>query len=100
MKIKKNGVTINLTEAEIKKISKIILKEQIPNEGDGGKAELIKVLTNKINNMKTNDKFTATAVAQTIYNNCAHFLNKTDIFSDQNKFGDSPGNPVRTITNE
>jgi hypothetical protein len=29
MKIKKNGVTINLTEAEIKKISKIILKEQM-----------------------------------------------------------------------
>ena len=29
MKIKKNGVTINLTEAEIKKISKIILKEQV-----------------------------------------------------------------------
>jgi len=27
MKIKKNGVTINLTEAEIKKLSKIILKE-------------------------------------------------------------------------
>ena len=29
MKIKKNGVTINLTESEIKKLSKIILKEQV-----------------------------------------------------------------------
>ncbi len=28
MKIKKNGVTINLTEADIKKLSKRILKEQ------------------------------------------------------------------------
>ena len=28
MKIKKNGVTINLTESEVKKLSKRILKEQ------------------------------------------------------------------------
>ncbi len=34
MKIKKNGVTINLTESDIKKLSKRILREQI----DGNKA--------------------------------------------------------------
>ena len=100
IRIKKNGKVINLTEAEIKKISKIILKEQNPNEGDGGKAELIKVLTQKINNMKTNDKFTATGVAQTIYNNCAHFLNKTDLFSDQNKFGAPSKTKVPFAPNE
>jgi uncharacterized protein YceH (UPF0502 family) len=32
MKIKKNGKTINLTEADIRKLSKSILKESTPEE--------------------------------------------------------------------
>jgi hypothetical protein len=32
MKIKKNGVTLNLTESDIKKLSKSILKEQTSKE--------------------------------------------------------------------
>jgi hypothetical protein len=37
--------------------------------------------------MSSNPKFDANSVAQVLYNNAAHFLNKTDIFRDQNKFG-------------
>ena len=60
----------------------------IPKEkSDGGKSELIEVLRNHLNSMSSNPKFDANAVAQVMYNDAAHFLNKTDIFRDQNKFG-------------
>jgi hypothetical protein len=56
-------------------------------ENDGGKSELIEIMRNKLNDMSSNPKFDANSVAQVLYNNAAHFLNKTDIFRDQNKFG-------------
>ena len=54
------------------------------------KSDLIEVLTNKIKSMGKDPKFTATSLAQTVYNNCAHFMNKTDIFSSR------PGQPLKT----
>jgi galactitol-specific phosphotransferase system IIB component len=64
------------------------LNEQVAptQQNDGGKAFLIQVLTNKINQM-SKEKDSATMVAQVVYNNAAHFMNKTDIFADQTKFG-------------
>jgi ethanolamine utilization protein EutA (predicted chaperonin) len=60
----------------------------IPKEkSDGGKSELIEIMRNKLDSMSNDPKFDANAVAKVIYNNAAHFLNKTDIFRDQNKFG-------------
>jgi len=49
-------------------------------KGKDDKAELIRVLRNHLNDME-NDKIDAMGVAQVIYNDCAHFINKTDIFS-------------------
>ena len=70
---------IRLTEKDLTNIIKRVINEQtVPNKDD--KAELIKVLRNKLNDME-NDKIDAMGVAQVIYNNCAHFMNKTDIFS-------------------
>ncbi len=56
-------------------------------EKDGGKSTLIAVMRDRLNGMSNDPKFDANAVAQVLYNNAAHFLNKTDIFRDQNKFG-------------
>jgi len=56
-------------------------------ENDGGKSELIDIMRSKLNAMSDNPNFDANVVAQVIYNNAAHFLNKTDIFRDQTKFG-------------
>lgn len=53
---------------------------QVTGTTQDDKAELIKVLRDKLNNME-NDNIDAMGVAQVIYNNCAHFMNKTDIFS-------------------
>jgi hypothetical protein len=47
------------------------------------KDELIEVLTDHINNMKTDKNFDAMSIAQTIYNDCAHFMNKTDVFANR-----------------
>jgi hypothetical protein len=54
------------------------------------KTELIEVLINKLNNMKTDKNFDAMSVAKTIYNNCAHFMNKTDVFDNRS------GEPLST----
>ena len=56
-------------------------------ENDGGKSELIDIMLSRLNRMSSDPKFDATAVAKVLYNDAAHFLNKTDIFRDQNKFG-------------
>lgn len=53
-----------------------------------GKAELIQVMIDKLTSMKTDTKFTAAAVAQVVYNNAAHWMNKTDVFKDR------PGEPM------
>ena len=61
-------------------------KSAIPAED--GKAELIQVMIDKLTSMKTDTKFTAAAVAQVVYNNAAHWMNKTSIFKDR------PGEPM------
>ena len=40
--------------------------------------------------MKTDKNFDAMSVAKTIYNNCAHFMNKTDVFDNRS------GEPLST----
>ena len=69
-----------LTERDLSRIVRRVINEE--EEGDG-KSELIQVLTDKLNNMKNDTEYDATDVAQIIYNNCAHFMNKTDIFSSR-----------------
>ena len=50
------------------------------------KTDLIKILRNHLNSME-NDDLDANVVAEVIYNDCAHFMNKTNTFSDKNKYG-------------
>jgi hypothetical protein len=71
-----------LTERDLSRIVRRVINEEEEEEGDD-KSELIQVLTDKLNDMKNDTKFDATDVAQIIYNNCAHFMNKTDIFSSR-----------------
>jgi len=66
------------------------LAEQTQPVADDGKADLIEVITNHLNKMKTNQEWTAPMVAQAIYNDCAHWMNKTDVFADR------PGAPMKT----
>ena len=61
-------------------------KTMVPEED--GKAELIQVMIDKLTSMKTDTKVTAAGVAQVVYNNAAHWMNKTDIFKDR------PGEPM------
>jgi len=71
---------IRLTEDDLTRVIKRVVSEQTnPNVKDD-KAELIKVLRNHLNRME-NDKIDAMGVAQVIYYDCAHFMNKTDMFS-------------------
>ena len=58
-----------------------------------GKSDLIQVLRNHINSTEKDNKWTAMDVAQTIYNDCANFMNKTDIFSDKTKYGEDVSQP-------
>jgi hypothetical protein len=37
--------------------------------------------------MEKDNKFSALGVAQVMYNDSAHFINKTDLWSDQTKYG-------------
>lgn len=50
---------------------------------DDGKTELIDVLKSKINAMETSDNINAPEVAKIIYNTCAHWMNKTELFADR-----------------
>ena len=59
-----------------------------------GKSELIQILRDKIISMEKGDGFSAIAVAQTIYNNCAQFMNKTNIFLDKTKYGPAITKPA------
>jgi hypothetical protein len=72
---------VRLTEDDLTRVIKRVVSEQTTPNVKDDKAELIKVLRNKLNSMEGNNKFDAMGVAQVIYNNCAHFMNKTDIFS-------------------
>ena len=69
--------TIKLTERNLTNIVKLIISEQAVDE----KTDLIQVLTDKLESMKSNTQFTANDVCETIINNCNHFKNKTDIFA-------------------
>ena len=57
-------------------------------EVDDGKSKLIQVLRNHLNSMENDDDFSALGVAQVMYNDCAHWMNKTDMFSSR------PGEPT------
>ena len=69
--------TIKLRESDLTNIVKRIISEQAVDE----KTNLIQVLTDKLESMKSNPQFTAEDVCETIINNCNHFKNKTDIFA-------------------
>ena len=65
------------------------LAEQ-PQPTDDGKADLINVLITKIKKTENDPNWTASGVAQMVYNNAAHWMNKTDFFNDR------PGEPMQT----
>ena len=69
--------TIKLTERNLTHIIRKIISEQVVDQ----KEDLIQVLTDKLESMKSNTQFTADDVCETIINNCNHFKNKTDIFA-------------------
>ena len=47
------------------------------------KDRLIQIFRNHLDSMEENSKFTAMGVAQVMYNDAAHYMNKTDIFSSR-----------------
>ena len=57
---------------------------------DDGKADLINVLITKIKKTENDPEWTAAGVAQMVYNNAAHWMNKTHMFNDR------PGEPLQT----
>lgn len=90
---------IRLTESELKQHIQKIISEQptqlapkelmgnkpklpnVPVKKNQSKEFLIQVLTDKLNRMKSDPKWLAQDVAQTIINNCNNFLGKEDIFN-------------------
>jgi len=60
------------------------------DSGHSDKQELIEVLTNHLNYAKDKEEFSAMDVAMVIYNDCAHFMNKTDMFASRQ------GSPLKT----
>ena len=58
--------TIKLTERNLTHIIRKIISEQVVDQ----KADLIQVLTDKLESMKSNTQFTADDVCETIINNC------------------------------
>jgi hypothetical protein len=73
-----------LTERDLSRIVKRVISEQ--EEGDG-KKELLQVMKNYLSKFES-DEWDGISVAQSIYNTCAHFMNKTDMFSSR------PGTPL------
>lgn len=72
------------------------LSEQVNNEDPGkiaydlkqqSKTDLITMLENHLSKLKTDLNADGTMVAKIMYNDCAHYLNKTDLFTDQSKHG-------------
>jgi len=61
-------------------------KTMVP--ADDGKADLIDVMITHIKKMENDPAFTAAGVAQVVYNNAAHWMNKTSFFNDR------PGEPM------
>jgi hypothetical protein len=86
--------TIKLTERNLTNIVKRIISEQAVDE----KTNLIQVLTDKLESMKSNPQFTADDVCETIINNCNHFKNKTDIFAQTTKINEEKSfNPSKVL---
>jgi len=73
LKVKWDQASSRLTESGLGRI----VSEQVVDQKD----DLIQVLTDKLESMKSNTQFTADDVCETIINNCNHFKNKTDIFA-------------------
>ena len=69
------------------------------NNDQAAKTELLTVLKNHIGNMEKDAQWKALDCAQAIYNDCAHFMNKTDVFKDQTKFG-TPISPAAAMAPE
>ena len=59
-------------------------------KGKGDKGKIIEVFRNHLNYMENDPRFTALGVAQTMYNDSAHFMNKTSLFSGRE------GEPTQT----
>ena len=58
-------------------------QSQVNNQAVGqSKTYLITVLENHLSKLKTDVNADGTMVAQIMYNDCAHYLNKTDLFKD------------------
>ena len=75
--MKKN---IKITTSDLHRIIQNVLNEQAVADD---KADLVDVLISKLNNAKNDPKWDALGIAKMVYNNCAHFMNKTDIFSNR-----------------
>lgn len=78
-----NGKYLSLNQYDKIYLNKQIDEQDTANAVVDDKAKLIEVLQDKLNSMKTDNQFEAADVAQVIYNNCAHWLNKTGIFDDR-----------------
>ena len=61
-----------------------------PEQPNDGKKDLIKILRNHLNSMENNKSFSGMGVAQVMYNDCAHWMNKTLMFKNR------PGEPLNT----
>ncbi len=75
--MKKN---IKITTSDLHRIIQNVLNEQAVADD---KADLVDVLISKLNNAKNDPKWDALGIAKMVYNNCAHFMNKKDIFSNR-----------------
>jgi hypothetical protein len=66
-----------LTERDLSRIVRRVINEQ-----EDPKNKLIGVLMSKLTSMKSDPNFDADSVCEVIVNNCNHYKNKTDIFSN------------------
>jgi len=66
-----------LTERDLSRIVRRVINEQ-----EDPKNKLIKVLKSKLESMESDPNFDADSVCEVIVNNCNHYKNKTDIFSN------------------
>ena len=85
-----NGLPVNGIIDDALKGKLLPLLQGVPDFQGDGKADLINVLITKIKKTENDPKWTASGVAQMVYNNAAHWMNKTDFFNDR------PGEPMQT----
>ena len=65
----------NISEQEAVGRSEPISVNIQPDQDNIAKADFLEVMTNHINQMEKDTDFSAGASAETLYNNCAHFIN-------------------------